>query len=230
MDFNEWKPIYFQILSDFSFEQVNDEKAASILKRMIETKKMVSINDLNELLNNKVVNVFGAGPSLSKDIKAFKKESNKEQIIIAADGATSTLIKNGLIPDIIVTDLDGYIPDQIKANNMGAILIIHAHSDNVPAMKEWVPRFEGKVLATTQSVPDEEHNLYNFGGFTDGDRAVFLASHFNARLINLISFDFNKVGNNSFKYSSKTKLRKLTWANLLIGMIKEPNIFFKKLE
>ncbi len=227
MNYSEWEPLYKQILADFKFDRVKDENAAEILMELIKTKETFNIQELSNLIKNKRIYVFGAGPKLNREIKGFKKRLMKDCIIIAADGATSALIKYGLNPDIIVTDLDGYIPDQVKANKLGSIVVVHAHGDNIQALKKWVPKFQGKVLATTQSKPDEEKILYNFGGFTDGDRAVFLASHFNASQINLIAFDFQKVGRYSYKYSSKIKLRKLTWANLLISMIDKPTIEFK---
>ncbi len=57
--------------------------------------------------------------------------------------------------------------------------------------------------------------LYNFGGFTDGDRAVFLAHHFGSRSIQLLGFDFENVGEKP-NCDEKTKLKKLGWAKRLI--------------
>jgi uncharacterized Rossmann fold enzyme len=227
MNYSDWKPLYNQILLDFGFDRILDENAGEILIELIKSKINVNIQELSDLINNKVIYVFGAGPDLLNEIGEFKKKAKKNVIIIAADGATSALMKYKLIPDIIVTDLDGHIPDQLEANKLGSIVIIHAHGDNIQALKQWVPKFQGKVLATTQSKPDEKRNLYNLGGFTDGDRAIFIASHFNAGQINLIAFNFQKIGTYSFKYESETKLRKLTWANLLIGMIDKPKIKFE---
>ena len=54
--------------------------------------------------------------------------------------------------------------------------------------------------------------MENFGGFTDGDRCIFLAEYFNASRIVLISMDF---GQEIGKYSKhkiinrKMKLKKL---------------------
>lgn len=223
MEYKEWEPIYHQILADFNFNQSDDEKAANILKDLIKAKDIINIENLSKLINNQQIYIIGAGPSLIEDINKIDFNG----VMIAADGATSDLMKNDIIPDIIVTDLDGYMPDQVNANAKGAIIIIHAHGDNIDSLKRWVPEFEGTVLGTTQAKPDEDHKLYNFGGFTDGDRAIFMASHFEARLINLIAFDFKRIGVQSYKPDSKQKLRKLTWANLLIGMIKQPRIVFQ---
>jgi len=131
----------------------------------------------------------------------------------------------GIIPDIIVTDLDGHVPDQIQANLKGARIVLHAHGDNIPEIKHWAPKFKN-FISTTQAQPDEENNIYNFGGFTDGDRAVYLGAHFNAKKITLVAFNFEEVADHSYKKNPETKLRKLTWANLLIGMVKEPPVAF----
>jgi uncharacterized Rossmann fold enzyme len=226
MEYTEWLPIYNQILSDFNFSQESDEASANVLKELLTSKKIIEIKELGNLISGKEVFIFGAGPELDKDIDKIFENNHKDFVTIAADGATSAFIKMGENPDIIVTDLDGYIPDQVQANKSGAVSIIHAHGDNVQALLEWVPKFEGYVLGTTQAEPEENSNIFNFGGFTDGDRAVHLAAHFKAKRIYLVSFNFSKIGKYSFKYQSKTKLRKLTWANLLIGMIKEPKIQF----
>lgn len=53
-------------------------------------------------------------------------------------------------------------------------------------------------MGTTQVLPIPP--LHNYGGFTDGDRCVFLASALNAKSITLAGMDFGaKIG----KYSKK---------------------------
>ena len=52
-------------------------------------------------------------------------------------------------------------------------------------------------------------NVYNFGGFTDGDRCVFLAEEFKAREIVLVSMDFgNSIGKYSKKITKRSELKK----------------------
>jgi hypothetical protein len=107
------------------------------------------------------------------------------------------------------------------ANENGAIIIIHVHGDNAREIKKFVPLFDN-VLGTTQSRPLE--NVYNFGGFTDGDRAFFLAEHFNAREIILIGFDFDEPIQKEGK-DLKIKKKKLKWARFLID---HENLFHRK--
>jgi hypothetical protein len=138
-----------------------------------------------------------------------------EGILIAADEAASVAMQAGVGPDIIVTDLDGDVKDQVKANVKGAIVVIHAHGDNIPAIRRWAPLFRSRVMATTQSRPFSR--VYDFGGFTDGDRAAFLAKHFGASKIHLIGFDFDHPSPKD--ENPEVKLRKLAWAKKLISSL-----------
>jgi uncharacterized Rossmann fold enzyme len=60
------------------------------------------------------------------------------------------------------------------------------------------------IWGTTQSLP---HNtLFNFGGFTDGDRAILTAIHFQSPIIGLLGFDFGKkIGRYSYQHSPLKK-------------------------
>ncbi len=180
MDFQEWEIHYDSILKEFDFERYRDEESARLLDSLMESRHVDTIiQDFDVLIRNKIVAVIGAKyEHLSADVDT----------VIAADCATSELLLQGTFPDIIVTDLDGNIDDLLRANDQGTILVIHAHGDNIDNIRRWVPEFRGRVLGTTQSKPFG--SLHNFGGFTDGDRAVFLAEHFHARKILLSGFDF----------------------------------------
>jgi uncharacterized Rossmann fold enzyme len=151
--------------------------------------------------------------------------SNK--LLVTADGATSALLKYKLIPHIIVTDLDGDVLDQIKANLHGSIVIIHAHGDNIDKITKYISEFKGRIIGTTQTKPGVFENLHNFGGLTDGDRAVFLANHFSAEKITLIGFDFNnEIGKYSFAENKDIKLKKkkLKWCKRLIDSLDDNKI------
>ena len=87
-------------------------------------------------------------------------------------------------------------------------------------------KIKGKIIGTTQTDPSKFKNLHNFGGFTDGDRAVFIANHFKAKKINLIGFDLNgKIGKYSFSENKnkELKLKKLKWCKYLIEVLMEKN-------
>ena len=76
----------------------------------------------------------------------------EDKIFIAADGATSVLLKAGVVPEIIVTDLDGCMDDILRANQMGSIVVVHAHGDNQDLLREYVPQLRN-VIGTTQTRP-----------------------------------------------------------------------------
>jgi hypothetical protein len=230
MDFSLWEKYYEQILLDFGYERGKDEEAAEVLAELSTGKSLAGMEELKQLLVGNQVFVFGNGPSLPKTVEDHQFEGT----LVAADGATSALMAKGIVPHIIVTDLDGKVEDQLAANEKGAIVVILAHGDNIPALKEWVPRFPGKIIPTAQSGPMK--HLLNFGGFTDGDRATFLADHFNAKRIILVGFDFGSdrgwVSQEEYEDEldlsdrNKVKMRKLTWANVLIAMLDNPAIQF----
>lgn len=210
MEYNKWKDFYNQILLDFGFSREKDEKSAKILSKMVEKKNLVKIWELKKIIFNKDVYVFGAGVSLQNNIK-----KTKDTVFFSAGSTTSQLMEKDVVPDIVVTDLDGVVEDQVAANKKGGIAVVHAHGDNIQSIKKYLPMFDGKIIGTTPSKPFG--TLCNFGGFTDGDRAVFLADHFNAKKIFLTGFDFENVG--KYSLSKKIKMKKLKWAKRLIEKI-----------
>jgi len=214
MKFEDWEVYYIQILKDFGFDRKRDEEAAYLLNSLLRGER-VDEEDMSKILFESEVTVVGNSPSLWEEIDRI------EGVVISADGATSLLLERGILPAIIVTDLDGRVEDQVKANRRGSIAIVHAHGDNMEAMRRWAPKFPGKVMGTTQSKPFD--GIYNFGGFTDGDRGVFLADHFYAKRIKLVGFDFENVSEEGDK---ERKRRKLDWAYILIRILNNENIVY----
>jgi uncharacterized Rossmann fold enzyme len=209
MKFEDWEPIYKLILDDMGFDRVKDERAALMLSEMLEIKAgekngTVGIDVLRRAVKGRDILVCGKAPCLKDEIKTV---DFKKYVTIAADGAASILMNKGITPDIIVTDLDGNMDDEARAGEFGAIMVVHAHGDNLEALKKEVPRLK-RVIGTTQSKPLK--NVYNFGGFTDGDRSVFLAKEMGARTITLIGFDFKDEN------VTPLKKKKLVWAEKLI--------------
>ena len=196
MKFAEWFPYYQGIRAEFGYSTEKDQEAARILSEMIK-KKALDPKVIERKIKGKNVIVVGGGPSL-EDEKAMKYlKKNKKAVKIAADGTVQFLIENKIKPDIVVTDLDGDATFLQKAEKGGAIMVVHAHGDNTAMLKRLVPKFK-KMVGSTQVMPVE--NVYNFGGFTDGDRSVFLAEEFGAKKIVLVGMDF---GNSVGKYSKK---------------------------
>lgn len=203
----DWEPIYSEILSDMGYDRASDENSARVLKVLMINANLVTEDELGI---KDTVSVFGAADCLTDDIRKNKPEGT----LISAGSATSAVMDAGILPDIVVTDLDGDAERQIEANRAGSVAIIHAHGDNIDLIMKYAKEFTGKVMITTQSKPDNV--ICNFGGFTDGDRAVCLARHMGAEHIILYGFDFD---NPSDKTGSdpQIKRKKLSWAKRIIG-------------
>jgi 2-amino-4-hydroxy-6-hydroxymethyldihydropteridine diphosphokinase len=187
MNLDVWFSWYKEILEEFSFDREMDEKSAETLRELLKGRNSLSPQDIS-IKSNTII--FGAGPSLKKNVENFKNEGLDSFTMICADGAVTALLEEGIVPDIVVTDLDGKIEDIIDSNKNGAIMVVHAHGNNIENIKKYVPVLNN-ILATTQSNPLE--NVYNFGGFTDGDRCLFLAIKLGAKNIFLAGMDFGKI-------------------------------------
>lgn len=196
-----WDEYYVRILDYFGFSREDDEEAARLLSSILPRN---DISLLTDTISGSDIIVAGNAPSLPDDIK---KTDFEGKIVIAADAAARVMKKGGVIPDIVFTDLDGLDDDVLEMNEAGTILAVHAHGDNMPLVKSWVPKMKGPVVGTTQSTPLE--NVYNFGGFSDGDRGVFAAYELGAKSVSLIGFDLDDKSVDPVKHGKLMIARKL---------------------
>lgn len=231
MDFEIWETWYDEILNDFNFIREDDVNTADVLDRMLLDLNTLSLEELSDKVHNnrrtdKFI-VFGAGPSLKENIIELKENHDlNDYILIAADGATTALVEERLVPDIVVTDLDGRIDDIFLVNNKDSAIVIHAHGNNMEEIVKYTPFFDD-ILGTTQAEP--HGNLYNFGGFTDGDRAIFLAVELGASEILLAGMDFGDIvtqysrpdNSNFLQKADDIKKKKLEYAERLTDWIRE---------
>lgn len=202
--YTDWKKKYSEILIEFKYNEKKDNQAAIILNSILKDSSIEK--KIFKLINNKTTFIIGSGPSLSKAIPKLKEFSSI--VKIAADSSVKILVENGIVPDIIITDLDGDEVTFCKIAKTKTIFVVHAHADNIKKL-EFAKIFKN-CIGTTQSEPFS--NIHNFGGFTDGDRAVFLANHFGAKKIILFGMDFgNQIGkfSGTKKIERKIKLKKL---------------------
>jgi hypothetical protein len=204
MKYEQWEPYYRAILEDFGWTVEGDEEAARLISSMLPDSTPC-LDKVKELISGRDVIVCGKAPSLKDDMG--KVDWWYKYTVIAADGSVSVLLDNGIVPDIVVSDLDGRHEDLLEADSLGAVILAHAHADNVESVKSLVPKLKHAV-GTTQARPLK--NVYNFGGFSDGDRCVFLAKEFGAKSIKIIGFDLDD------KNVTPKKLKKLKWARLLL--------------
>jgi len=208
VDFSQWEPIYEQILEDLGLDRSEDENTVRILKAVTMGSDLHSGDDAADLLGE-TATVVGNAPCLEEDISS----KGLEGTILCSGSAVGRLMALGRRPDMVFTDLDGDIGPQLEASKEGAYTFIHAHGDNADLVTMYAGLFEGPVVLTTQSVP--EYTVFNYGGFTDGDRAVCFARHFGVRDIRLVGFDYEnpmpKEGSDP-----EMKKRKLRWAQRII--------------
>ncbi|MFB6087999.1 MAG: 6-hydroxymethylpterin diphosphokinase MptE-like protein [Haloarculaceae archaeon] len=203
MRFDEWEPVYEAILADFGFDRRGDERARDVLAGLVGDAATLSPADLD--FTGETVAIAGAGPSLASSVdRATSADS-----VVAASDAAAVLREHGVEPTAYVTDLDAETELAAELSAAGAPVAVHAHGDNVPALREQVPAlaFES-VLPTTQAAPAAP--VYNPGGFTDGDRAAFLADHCGATDLTFLGWDFDAPD------AGSTKRRKLRWAERLL--------------
>lgn len=205
---DDWEKLYSGILVDFGYSRLEDEASARLLAAIMANADLID-EDETSLFFKREVTVFGPAYDghLSRD--------SFPGTLISAGDATALLVKARIYPDVIVTDLDGDIRSQKEASSRGALTFIHAHGDNADRIMEHAKDFRGPVVLTAQSGPFGP--VVNYGGFTDGDRAVCIARHFGASMIYLAGFDLSspvaKEGSDPV-----VKAKKLRWAERIIGL------------
>jgi uncharacterized Rossmann fold enzyme len=208
MYYGTWSPVYREILRDFGYDSAGDERARD------ELADLTRPFDLDRLdVVGQTVAIAGGGPSLTDPDTHRRADelarAREADAVFAASVAADALREADIEIDCMVTDLDKNPATARELTREGTPVAAHAHGDNVPAVREWVPRFDAEqVLPTTQARPVA--HVRNFGGFTDGDRAAFLADHLGARRLVFVGWDLDdpEVGD--------AKVKKLAWAERLL--------------
>ena len=202
MEFDEWEPVYEAILRDFGYDRRGDERARDVLASLTDGFDRERLSSLRDA----TVAVAGAGPSLETGVAL--ERARRADAVVAASTAVDVLAANGIEVDCMVTDLDKNPETVRRLTEEGTPVAVHAHGDNVPAVRDVVPDCEDEcVLPTTQAAP--RGPVRNLGGFTDGDRAAFLADHLGAAALVFVGWDFDDA-------VDPTKRRKLEWAERLL--------------
>ncbi|WP_152041066.1 6-hydroxymethylpterin diphosphokinase MptE-like protein [Salinigranum salinum] len=205
MNFAEWEAVYERILADFGFDRAADERARDVLRSLVEGQTGYDTETLERAVAGDTVAIVGAAPSLSDEVERAARADH----VFAASTAADVCRDNGVAVDLMVTDLDKNPGTAVTLTREGTPVAAHAHGDNVPAVREVIPRFDlGRVIPTTQAGPVSP--VRNFGGFTDGDRAAFLADHLGAGSLVFVGWEFDDPT------VSGTKAKKLRWAARLL--------------
>ncbi|MXV64400.1 DUF115 domain-containing protein [Natronorubrum sp. JWXQ-INN-674] len=203
MEFDDWEPVYEAILRDFGYDRAGDERARDVLGSLTDGFDFERLSGAREA----TVAIAGAGPSLESD--ADLERAREADVVFAASTAADTLAAHGIEVDCMVTDLDKNPETVRRLTKQGVPVAVHAHGDNIPAVRDVVPDcVDDAVLPTTQAEP--QGPVRNVGGFTDGDRAAFLADHLGASRLVFVGWDFDD------STVEPTKARKLEWAERLL--------------
>jgi hypothetical protein len=202
MRYEEWRPAYEAVCSDFGFDPAADERARDLLSDLLADEQPLGLDEID--LSGTVA-VCGGAPSLAGDLEAARGADR----VVAASIAADVLRDAGIGVDCMVTDLDKNPATARKLTEAGTPVAVHAHGDNIEAVRELVPTFEAAaVLPTTQAEPVGP--VVNPGGFTDGDRAAFLADACGADRLVFPGWEFDDPT------VDRTKARKLLWAERLL--------------
>ncbi|WP_435096420.1 6-hydroxymethylpterin diphosphokinase MptE-like protein [Halarchaeum sp. P4] len=202
MQFPEWEPAYEAVLRDFGYDRAGDEAARE------ELATLVSDFDVSRLdATGQTVAVVGAAPCLADELADVERADR----VFAASTAADVCREHGIAVDVHVTDLDKNPGTSRALTREGTPVAAHAHGDNRDLVADWIPEFDDDhVLGTTQARPVD--GVHNFGGFTDGDRAAFLADHVGAESLVFAGWDFTNA-------PSETKRHKLRWAARLLSWL-----------
>jgi 2-amino-4-hydroxy-6-hydroxymethyldihydropteridine diphosphokinase len=210
VEYRVWSPQYERIRAEFGFDFAREEAAAALLESLLsEPDRQDPLPRLRPRVEGREAIVVGLAPGAGPPPLWRRSIRGPPPILIAADGAAQVCLDAGLVPTIIATDLDGPVPAEITANRRGSFVVVHAHGDNPPALREWVPHFPGPLAGSWAGPP--QGGLLDVGGFTDGDRAAYLADHLGAARIVLWGFDFERVVETS-RPEEERKRAKLCWA------------------
>lgn len=227
---SEWWRIYRELITStlkLSFHR--DQEAADTLSRLLASNPhAISAEELFEMIKGRsVALVVGCSEDATRELDyalELTSLSRATATISAANGALRLLLERGVRPDLVVTDLDGSVDNLLEVSARGVPLVVHAHGDNIENLVEVVPRLRGPVVGSTQVEP--RPLVYNFGGFTDGDRATYILHHAGYRRVLLVGFDFEKPSSCPGKdlRDPATKLAKLKAARTLLLLLVERGV------
>jgi hypothetical protein len=204
MNFAAWEPVYEAIVADFGFDRRADTDARDLIASLTGSFDPGRLPDVE----GRAVAIAGGASSLWEELGVAREAD----VVFAASSAAGVLREAGVEVHLMTTDVDKIPATARELTREGVPVAVHAHGDNVAAVREWVPRFDPAwTLPTTQVEPTAE--VANFGGFTDGDRAAFLADHFGAARLTFPGWDFDDLD------VDPAKRRKLRWAERLLAWL-----------
>lgn len=193
VNFSKWMERYKRIAELLEIDVEMDRLSTRLLSEIVGDN-YVDRKELEWLIAGKVVVVIGFGEALPLELEQLRAYRHLlgSAVVIVADKAVSEALERGIFPDIVVSDLDGDLNALLSASARGSIVVVHGHGDNVEKLERVVPRLlelRARVHPTTQVEP--LWNVFNYGGFTDGDRAIYLATSYEPSRVLLVGMDFS---------------------------------------
>jgi len=147
--------------------------------------------------------------------------------IIAADGSVGAVLDFDLLT-CIISDLDGGAHIDLAASK-NQRFIIHAHGDNLSrwqkVIKKWSNYATPPEIILSHQTNEKIQGMHNFGGFTDGDRAICFALWAGVEVenISLVGFSTQKVGAWSGTTNHEIKIKKLSWMREILKFLNLEN-------
>ncbi|RLG63734.1 hypothetical protein DRO02_05990 [archaeon] len=201
--------IYEALRRELSINIEDDIRAARKLSQLLKGKNIdETFKQLRESIKQKHILIIGLGKTLLQDLKSlesFLRQKLCQLTIITVEQAyppTEETLPEGIVKGV-VTDLDGVNPLEIPEN---VIKIVHGHGDNISLLETYIPKLEN-IVGTIQ-VDLNLGNVYRVHGFTDGDRAAYMAAQLKASTITLAAMDMGQLGISPFTFTKHTGLNR----------------------
>jgi uncharacterized Rossmann fold enzyme len=213
-----WAELYRWICEQLGLDERSDRRAAELLAELMRGRE-VPIAEAMARLAGRDVAILGGGNTLQAGLLVMRSRLAYARTV-AADGATAAALELGLVPDIIVTDLDGPHDVLREAYTRGSLLAVHAHGDNMEMLRGFVPGLS-RLMGTCQVEPAPPP-LINPYGFTDGDRAAYLAYALGARRIYLVGMELREPAGRFSSMARRSPLemgRRLHIARTLLDLL-----------
>lgn len=155
--------------------------------------------------------------------KEIAKLDLENTAVIAADGSVGAMIDYEFLT-CVISDLDGGQHIDLAAAKSQRF-VLHAHGDNLTRwqniVENWSRFKTPPEIILSHQTNENMNGMHNFGGFTDGDRAVCFAlwAGVNVKQIELIGFSTKKVGAWSGTTNQDRKMKKLSWMKKILTFL-----------
>ncbi|WP_457558111.1 6-hydroxymethylpterin diphosphokinase MptE-like protein [Candidatus Harpocratesius sp.] len=182
VDFIPFRPIFREICNHLGFDFNLEIQVRDFFRHQLKTKRIDGlISEIGNFARNRIICFCGAGPNLDDHIQKMHDQwiNHRDSFyIVAADGSANALALFDIIPDLVISDFDGLTPQQMcNLLDQNIILVVLAHGDNYQNLSSYSSIFKkySRIIGTTQA--SARYPIINPGGFTDGDRGIFLLHH-----------------------------------------------------